>query len=121
VSVKTNATNPYLHALIKLLLKASRENKAKIWRAVAELLQRPKRKRIAVNVGKIDKVVKEGEVIVVPGKVLGAGEIKKKVIVAAWRFSVTAKEKIEKAGGKAISIPELIDMNPKGSNVRIIV
>ena len=34
-------------------------------------------------------------------KVLGNGEIKKKLTVRAHKFSNTAKEKIEKAGGKA--------------------
>ena len=31
------------------------------------------------------------------------------------------KEKIQKAGGKAISIRELIEINPKGTNVRIVI
>ena len=38
-------------------------------------------------------------------KVLGEGEITKKVKVSAHRFSKTAKEKIEKAGGEAITLP----------------
>lgn len=37
-------------------------------------------------------------------KVLGDGEITKAVTVKAHRFSASAKEKIEKAGGKAIAI-----------------
>ena len=36
--------------------------------------------------------------------VMGNGEITKKVTVHAHRFTKTAKEKIEKAGGKAIII-----------------
>lgn len=35
-----------------------------------------------------------------PVKILGAGELTKKVTVKAHKFSVTAREKIEKAGGK---------------------
>ena len=34
-------------------------------------------------------------------KVLGNGELTKKLTVCAAKFSATAKEKIEKAGGKA--------------------
>ncbi len=37
-------------------------------------------------------------------KVLGTGEIKKAVTVRAHRFSESAKQKIEKAGGQAIQI-----------------
>ncbi len=38
-------------------------------------------------------------------KVLGDGELKKKLAVSAHRFSASAKEKIEKAGGTATVIP----------------
>lgn len=37
-------------------------------------------------------------------KVLGSGEIRKAVTVKAHRFSESAKQKIEKAGGQAIQI-----------------
>jgi large subunit ribosomal protein L18e len=53
--------------------------------------------------------------------VLSEGELTKKLTIAAWRFSAKAKQKIEKAGGRVISIEELIKENPKGSNVRIMV
>ena len=38
-------------------------------------------------------------------KVLGNGEISKKLTVTAHRFSQTAREKIEKAGGKIVELP----------------
>ena len=38
-------------------------------------------------------------------KVLGDGELTKKLAVSAHRFSASAKEKIEKAGGKATILP----------------
>jgi large subunit ribosomal protein L15 len=38
-------------------------------------------------------------------KILGDGELTKKLKVSAHRFSKTAREKIEKAGGEAIELP----------------
>ena len=38
-------------------------------------------------------------------KVLGAGELTKKLKVSAHRFSKTAQEKIEKAGGEIVIVP----------------
>ena len=38
-------------------------------------------------------------------KVLGKGEISKKLTVSAHRFSKSAREKIEKAGGKVVELP----------------
>ena len=62
---------------------------------------------------------KEGEFIVVPGKILSQGDLNKKVTVAAYRFSEKAKEKINKLG-KAILIQQLMKDNPKGKKVRIL-
>ncbi|WP_457549028.1 50S ribosomal protein L18e [Archaeoglobus sp.] len=113
-------TDPNLVRLIELLFKASAENKVKIWKDIAERLARPKRLYAEVNVSKIERYAKEGETILVPGKVLGGGRITKAVTVAALSFSDSAKRKIESAGGKCITIPQLIEMNPRGSGVRIM-
>jgi len=71
-------------------------------------------------VGKLSRYAKDNEVVVIPGKLLGAGEIAKKVTVAAFRFSGQAKEKVQKAGGQNMSIEELVAKYPEGSNVRIM-
>ena len=113
-------TNPNLVKLIDDLLKASAENKAKVWKDLAERLAKPLRNHAEVNIGKIDRYVKENEIAVVPGKVLGSGEITKPVTVAAWRFTESARRKIESAGGRTLSIWDLIRENPSGKNVRIM-
>jgi large subunit ribosomal protein L18e len=81
-------------------------------------LSRATRQRRAVNISRINRYTKSGDTIVVPGKVLSAGELKHAVTVAAWKFSKQAEEKIRKAKGKAISIPELMKM--KTRKVKII-
>ncbi len=116
----TGPTNPQTRKTIELLLEQFKKEKAKIWRYVAEKLQTPRRRKIEVNVSKFEKYCNDGDYVVVPGVVLGNGELTKKVYVAALRFSKQAKEKIENAGGKCMSIEELIKINPKGSNVRVM-
>jgi len=117
---KAKTTNPELIELICFLKKQSRENKANIWRDIAERLAKPKRKRIAVNISHINRYTQKNEMIVVQGKVLGAGEIGHPVTVAAFAFSENAKEKIKAKRGKCLSFFDLIKKNPKGSNVKII-
>ena len=117
---RTGPTNVYLRRLIRLLRKAYRMHGAPIWRAVAEKLDRPRRKRIVVNVSRINRYTSPGDVVVVPGKVLGAGVIDHPVTVAAIGFSKSAREKIEAAKGRCIPIEELIKENPRGSGVKII-
>lgn len=117
---KLKTTNPELIRLIHLLRKAAKENKAAIWRTVAEYLAKPRRRRIAVNISRINRYTKEGDEVIVPGKVLGTGLLDHSVKIAAYEFSEKARQKIIMAKGKCLSIPELIEMNPKGSNVKII-
>lgn len=117
---RTGPTNAVLRGLIVTLEKASKKEGAPIWAYVAYELSKPTRKRVSVNVGKIAKHVSDGDTVVVPGRVLGAGSMDKKVTVAAWAFSTSAKEKIEAAGGRAVGILDLLKENPKGSGVKVM-
>jgi len=117
---KTKKTNPNLVVLIQQLKDAGRINEAPVWRDIALRLEGPARHWAEVNVGKLNRYASENETVIIPGKLLGAGEIAKKVMVAAYRSSGQAREKIEKAGGKSMSIMELVERNPKGSKVRIM-
>jgi len=117
---RTGSTNIVLRMTIRNLKKVAREQNANIWRSIAEVLECPSRMRPAVNISKINRYTKPGETVVVPGKVLGSGVLKHPVTVAAISFSHKALEKIESVGGKAIHILELLKVNPKGSNVKII-
>lgn len=117
---RTGPTNPVLRKLINSLEKQSRENNAPVWAAIAEKLRYPRRRRIEINLDKINKLYREGKVIVVPGKVLGDGEVDKPVKVAAFKFSSSASKKIEEAGGRAMKIDEVMRLDPRGSNVVIV-
>mgnify|MGYP001563519451 FL=1 len=118
---ETNKTNSYLKVLASDLYKLSSENKSNIWKRVADDLMVPTREKKLVNLFKIDMYAKDGDVIVVPGKVLGTGDINKKITVSAFSFSKSAVEKIKGAKGSVISLHELIQKNPKGKDVRLMV
>lgn len=74
---------------------------------------------LVVNVGDLNDAFKSGDQItperlaeagLVKGgydvlKVLGSGEVTKKLKISAHRFSKSAAEKIAKAGGEAITLP----------------
>ncbi|RLF82460.1 50S ribosomal protein L18e [Thermococci archaeon] len=117
---RTGPTDINLRRLIRYLRKKSNEENVKVWKDIAWRLERPRRQKAEVNISRINRHTKEGDIIVVPGSVLGAGNLDHKVIVAAWKFSEKAKEKIIQAGGEAITIEDLIERNPKGSGVIIM-
>jgi len=116
---RTGPINYQLKLLIEKLEKKSVEGGVKLWRRLAKDLKKPSRQRRMVNVYKIDRWAREGETVVVPGKVLNLGELNKKVDVAAFSFSEAAKEKINKIA-KTMSIQELMEKNPEGKKVRIL-
>lgn len=113
-------TNPNLVTLIQHLKDAGRTNEAPVWRDIALRLEGPASNWAEVNISRLDRHASENETVIIPGKLLGSGEIDKKLTVAAYRFSGQAREKIAKAGGQNLSIEELLVKNPTGSKVRIM-
>jgi large subunit ribosomal protein L18e len=113
-------TDPGLVSLIFELKKVSRENDAPIWRDIAKRLERPSRVWAEVNISRLSLYTKKGETLIIPGKLLGAGEIDYPVTVAAFKATKGAAEKITAAGGSVLTIPQLMTNNPKGKGVRIM-
>jgi large subunit ribosomal protein L18e len=116
-------TNEHKHEELKTLVselkKLSIDKKVKLWKRVAEDLESSTRRQRIVNVYKLSKCAKANETIIVPGKVLGTGELDQAFTVAAYKFSEEAEKKISEKG-KAISIEELMKKNPTAKNVRIL-
>ena len=108
--------NQVLLSLIETLVRT----KKPVWRKIAYELSRPRRQRVEVNLSKIDQYAPEDATVVVPGKVLGSGVISKKVTVAAFTFSDSAKRMIGSVGGKAVTIEGLHKTNPEGRGVIIL-
>jgi len=113
---RTGPTNEELVKEIRTL----RKQKAAIWKRIAKDLEKPARKRRAVNLSRINRYTKDGDVVAVPGKVLASGSLNKKITIAAWQFSKSAEEKIKQSKSKTMSLSELAGQNPKGTNVKII-
>jgi large subunit ribosomal protein L18e len=116
---KINHKNNELAGLVAELKKLSIEKKVNIWKRLAEDLEKPTRSRRIVNIYKLDKYTKNDEFVVVPGKVLGTGDLGHSVNVAAYSFSEDALKKISEKG-KALSIKDVMKSNPEGKNIRII-
>ena len=115
MDAKADPTNPVLLDTIKLL----EEQKAPVWREVAENLGKVNRKRPEVNLSDIERNTEEGDTVVVPGKVLGSGRLTKNITVAAFKASDSARKDIEEKGDFKL-IEELVETNPEGSEVKII-
>ncbi len=118
--MKSKTTDEMRQQLIIKLKRQSRNPGGRIWRDLYEDLQTPRRSRTTINVGDLQQHHTRGQILVVPGKVLGDGVIETKLNVAAVDFSVQARAKIEDKGGKCLTIEELMEQNPTGKNTQII-
>ncbi|HLI46364.1 MAG TPA: 50S ribosomal protein L18e [Geobacterales bacterium] len=118
---RTGPTNPILRKEIRKLYNSYKIHGAPIWKYVAEKLSVSKRQRVAVNLLKLNRLTSANDSVVVPGRVLGFGYIEHPITIAAFYFSKSARDKIEKVGGKCITYEEMIKINPKGSNIKLVI
>jgi len=109
-----------LRKLIRKLREQSKGNEAQIWADLADRLNKSNRSRAEVNLSQINRESDDGETIVVPGKILGSGIMDHSVTIAAFDFSSRAERRILKADGEILSIEDLLEKKPEGSNVRIM-
>ena len=118
-ALKLTKANKMLRGSIVLLERKARSEKVGIWRDAAKLLSSGTVTWPEVNVGRLSRL---GEVsaVFVPGKVLGTGSIERKLNVGAFSFSASARSKIEKAGGRALSVEEFVKKYPEGSGVALV-
>ncbi len=103
------------------LEKASRQRKQKVWLDIATIISKPRRIRTSVNLWSLEKLAKKntGKILLVPGKVLGYGNIETKAEVAALEFSEKAQNEIKK-NGKVYSLMDILDKNVKPSKIMIV-
>jgi len=118
--LKTDSTNVERKSLVRLLRKMAREQQVRIWREVADHLEKQKRRRVAVNLGRINRNTTNRDVVIVPGKTLSDGLLEHSVTVSSLSFSEKAREKIHRAGGSCLRIDELVKQKPKGSKIKIL-
>ncbi len=111
----TGPSNYYMRKLIRDLWKT----KIKIWKNLSKKLSGPRRNRVKANIYRINKKTNKNDIIVIPGKILGMGELDHALTIACLEYSKSAKQKIESSGSKLLTIEELLEQNPKGSGIRI--
>ena len=105
--------------MVKDLKQASKKNEAAIWSKLADLALKPSSTKRTVNLTRINKITKENDVLFVPGKVLGTGNISHKIILSSFSISTTAAKKIIQTGGTIMTYSDMIKKYPTGKGVII--
>jgi len=98
--------------LVKTIIQLKKTNPE-----VAKELAKPKRRWAAVNLKELSHV--DGD-LVIPGKVLSAGDLSAKKRIVAWSFSEKAVEKIKEAKGEAVLLTEEMKKNPQLNGLSMV-
>ena len=120
MSKEYRKTNQALVDLIDQLKEHSRSTGAALWRDIAQRLAKSRSNWAQPNLSRLSRHAPEGSIVVVPGKLLGSGEVIGSPTVAAYSVSTGAREKFEAAGGKVLSLSELMKKHPKAKGVFIL-
>jgi len=105
--------NEQLQLLIKEMKTKAIQEKLPFWKRIATDLEGSTKNMKVVNVEKIDRVVREGEIAVVPGKVIGDAKSNREIV--AYKFSQTVKK-----NNKTLNFMDLMKKNPKAHKCRIV-
>lgn len=102
------------------LRNAAKKSKAPIWKDLERRVSGPRSTKSEVNLGTLAQITKANDIVMVPGKLLGTGSLGHKLTVCAFSISEPAARKVGVAGGKVITLEDLIKKYPEGKGVRII-
>ncbi|MCD6279889.1 50S ribosomal protein L18e [Candidatus Micrarchaeota archaeon] len=101
------------------IIRLAKKTKKGIWKRVASIISGPRRRSISVNVGKINRYAKDGDIIIIPGKVLGKGNITKKFTTVSLSYSTSAIDKLKTNGCEVYKIINYIGKDVKGAKILI--
>lgn len=95
MTMKKDKMNIEKKGIIDLLYETGKQKKKEIYFRIAELIGVPRRKETKVNLSKLNElpIVKDGAIIIIPGKLLGSGTLDKKIIIYANSVSESANKK----------------------------
>ena len=105
--------------MVKDLKQASKKNEAPIWSKLADLALKPSSSKRTINLTRINRITKESDVLFVPGKVLGTGNLSHKITLSSFSISTTAANKIIQSGGNIMTYSDMINKFPTGKGVII--
>ena len=105
--------------MVKDLKQASKKNEAPIWSKLADLALKPSSSKRTINLTRINRITKESDILFVPGKVLGTGNLSHKITLSSFSMSTTAKNKIIQSGGNIMIYSDMIKKFPTGKGVII--
>ncbi|MAG07296.1 50S ribosomal protein L18e [Candidatus Pacearchaeota archaeon] len=103
--------------LVETVIKSKKNEN---WLKISHLVSGSVRKKISLNLRDINEQSKDGDKVVVPGKVLSDGKVEKKISISALSFSERAREKLKESKIPTSTLLEEIKKNPKAEKIKLL-
>ncbi|MCL4373791.1 MAG: 50S ribosomal protein L18e [Candidatus Marsarchaeota archaeon] len=114
--MKINAEKQNVKEWLDTLSGAAASGKG-IWQNAYARASVPARRRASVNLYKLDKYTKEGDTVIVPGKVLSMGKMNHSISIAALEYSAQALAKLKASKCVILSIGDIV----KQKDARLVI
>lgn len=95
--------------------------KYKAWHPFAHRVSGPQRKYLQVNLSELNARAREGDTLVVAGKILGVGSFTRRARISALGFSASAAHKLKEAKVEIVPLIEEIKKNPHAEGVSFVL
>ncbi|MGI0100370.1 MAG: 50S ribosomal protein L18e [Candidatus Micrarchaeaceae archaeon] len=116
--MKINAEKSVVREWLATLREASKGKRyGKLYKRAYELVEVPSRRRHEVSLSTIEMNTKEGDNVIVPGKVLSNGSLGHSVTISAMGFSASALRSLKDAKCSVVSIKDIV----KSEKVRVLI
>jgi large subunit ribosomal protein L18e len=122
MEMKINVEKSNIRQWISVAEKGSHgDSHPKMWKKVYSMVAVPRRSRCDANIYKINQCSGAGDLVIVPGKVLGTGTMDHSVSISAIEYSGKARSELEKAKCTILDINALYkSAKEKKQQVKII-
>lgn len=120
---ETRSNNLYLHLLVRLFRFLSRRTDSNFCKTVMRRLVSSRVNRPPISISKVAQLLKgQDKIAVIVATVTDDIRLLDvpKMTVAALRFTEAARARIVKAGGKCLTLDQLIMTTPTGSNTLLL-
>merc|ERR1711935_1297667 len=120
---ETRSNNLYMHLLIRLFRFLSRRTDSAFCKTVLRRLISSRVNRPPISISKIAQLLKgQDKIVVAVATITDDNRLidVPKLTVAALRFTEAARARITKAGGKCLTLDQLIMTTPTGTNTLLI-
>lgn len=101
--------------LVNAIVQLKKENPI-----IAKILATPRKKQSVFNLTQLDLMLKDGEKVFVPGKILSSGILTKKAKIISWDASEKAIEKMKEAKAEFIYLSDELKTNKDLKGVKIL-